>query len=108
MRGRSGPSSRGARGLAYITVGEDGTLGGPFAKNISDAERDGIAAAMGANPGDAIFFAAGPRETYQELLGAARLEIRTPLQSVRPERLGSAVGGGRAHVQADRRSRCLR
>ena len=66
---------RGARGLAYITVGEDGTLGGPVAKNISDAERDGIAAAMGANPGDAIFFAAGPRETSQELLGAARLEI---------------------------------
>ena len=66
---------RGARGLAYITVGEDGTLGGPVAKNISDAERDGIAAAMDANPGDAIFFAAGARETSQELLGAARLEI---------------------------------
>ncbi len=66
---------RGARGLAYITVGEDGTLGGPVAKNISDAERDGIAAAMDANPGDAIFFAAGAREISQELLGAARLEI---------------------------------
>ncbi|QIK73570.1 aspartate--tRNA ligase [Propioniciclava coleopterorum] len=66
---------RGARGLAYITVGEDGTLGGPVAKNISEAERDGIAAAMDAAPGDAIFFAAGARETSQELLGAARLEI---------------------------------
>ena len=66
---------RGARGLAYITVGEDGTLGGPVAKNITEAERDGIAAAMDAKPGDAIFFAAGARETSQELLGAARLEI---------------------------------
>ena len=66
---------RGARGLAYITVGEDGELGGPVAKNISDAERAGIAAAMDAQPGDAIFFAAGNRETSQELLGAARLEI---------------------------------
>jgi len=66
---------RGAKGLAYITVGEDGTLGGPVAKNISEAERDGIAEAMGANPGDAIFFAAGAREASQELLGAARLEI---------------------------------
>ncbi|MBK8462936.1 MAG: aspartate--tRNA ligase [Nigerium sp.] len=66
---------RGARGLAYITVGEDGTLGGPVAKNISEAERAGIAAAMDAAPGDAIFFAAGARETSQELLGAARLEI---------------------------------
>ena len=66
---------RGARGLAYITVGEDGELGGPVAKNISEGEREGIAAAMGAEPGDAIFFAAGARETSQELLGAARLEI---------------------------------
>lgn len=66
---------RGARGLAYITVGSDGTLGGPVAKNISEAEREGIAAAMDAKPGDAIFFAAGARETSQELLGAARLEI---------------------------------
>ncbi|MEA4943105.1 MAG: aspartate--tRNA ligase [Propionicimonas sp.] len=66
---------RGARGLAYITVGEDGELGGPVAKNISDTERAGIAAAMDAHPGDAIFFAAGARETSQELLGAARLEI---------------------------------
>ncbi len=66
---------RGAKGLAYITVGEDGTLGGPVAKNISEAERAGIAEAMGAGPGDAIFFAAGAREASQELLGAARLEI---------------------------------
>ncbi|SHJ91757.1 aspartyl-tRNA synthetase [Tessaracoccus bendigoensis DSM 12906] len=66
---------RGAKGLAYITVQEDGTLGGPVAKNISETERDGIAEAMGANPGDAIFFAAGAREASQELLGAARLEI---------------------------------
>ena len=66
---------RGAKGLAYITVGEDGTLGGPVAKNITEAERDGIAAVMDAKPGDAIFFGAGAREASQELLGAARLEI---------------------------------
>ncbi|MCG6566557.1 aspartate--tRNA ligase [Tessaracoccus sp. ZS01] len=66
---------RGARGLAYITIGEDGTLGGPVAKNLSDVERDGIAGIMDAQPGDAIFFAAGRREQSQELLGAARLEI---------------------------------
>ena len=66
---------RGAKGLAYITVGEDGELGGPVAKNISEEERSGIAAAMDASPGDAIFFGAGAREATQELLGAARLEI---------------------------------
>ena len=40
---------RGAKGLAYVTVAEDGTLGGPVAKNISDAEREGLAAAVGAD-----------------------------------------------------------
>ncbi|MBO3128970.1 aspartate--tRNA ligase [Dermatophilus congolensis] len=66
---------RGAKGLAYVTIGEDGALGGPVAKNISETEREGLAAKVGANPGDAIFFAAGEREASQELLGAARLEI---------------------------------
>ncbi len=66
---------RGAKGLAYITVGADGTLAGPVAKNISKNERAHIAEQVGAKPGDAIFFAAGARTASQELLGAARLEI---------------------------------
>ncbi len=66
---------RGAKGLAYVTVGEDGELGGPVAKNITDDERVGLAAATGAQPGDAIFFAAGKQSEARALLGAARLEI---------------------------------
>jgi aspartyl-tRNA synthetase len=66
---------RGARGLAYVTVGEDGGLGGPVAKNLSDAERAGLAAHTGAGRGDCVFFAAGPPKTSRALLGAARLEI---------------------------------
>ena len=66
---------RGATGLAYVTVGEDGTLGGPVAKNITDAERAGLAEAAGAKPGDCIFFAAGGVDASRALLGAARLEI---------------------------------
>ncbi|MFI2102308.1 aspartate--tRNA ligase [Isoptericola sp. NPDC019693] len=66
---------RGAKGLAYVTYGEDGTLGGPVAKNLSDAEREGLAAATGAQPGDAVFFAAGKTAEARALLGAARLEI---------------------------------
>ncbi|MGC0142515.1 aspartate--tRNA ligase [Pseudactinotalea sp. Z1732] len=66
---------RGAKGLAYVTVGTDGTLGGPVAKNLSDTERDGLAAHVGAAPGDAIFFAAGPVKASRALLGAARVEI---------------------------------
>ncbi len=66
---------RGARGLAYITINEAGELAGPVAKNLSDAEKAAIVPAADAQPGDAIFFAAGEREPSQELLGAARVEI---------------------------------
>ena len=66
---------RGAKGLAYILVGEDGTLSGPVAKNITEAEREGIAAHVGAKPGDCIFFAAGDVKSSRALLGAARGEI---------------------------------
>ena len=67
--------ARGAKGIAYILVNADGTLGGPVSKNISESEQAGIAALVGAKPGDAIFFAAGERSASQQLLGAARLEI---------------------------------
>ena len=66
---------RGAKGLAYVTFGTDGELGGPVAKNISEGERAGLAKATGAQPGDCIFFAAGPRAEALALLGATRLEI---------------------------------
>jgi aspartyl-tRNA synthetase len=66
---------RGAKGLAYVLVGEDGTLSGPVAKNISDEEKAGLVAAAGAEPGDAIFFAAGEANASRALLGAARNEI---------------------------------
>ena len=66
---------RGARGLAYVLVGEDGELGGPVAKNLSDGERAGLAAQVGAAPGDCVFFAAGPVTSSRALLGAARNEI---------------------------------
>jgi aspartyl-tRNA synthetase len=67
--------SRGAKGLAYILVGEDGTLGGPVAKNLSADESANVASVSGAAPGDAIFFAAGEKSVSQNLLGAVRLEI---------------------------------
>ncbi|HEY3925602.1 MAG TPA: aspartate--tRNA ligase [Acidothermaceae bacterium] len=67
--------ARGAKGLAYVLVGADGELGGPVAKNLSDAELADLAEHVTAAPGDAIFFAAGERTASLELLGAARLEI---------------------------------
>ena len=67
--------ARGAKGLAYILVAADGTLGGPVAKNLSEKETAGIVAHVGAKTGDAIFFAAGDRVSSLNLLGAVRLEI---------------------------------
>lgn len=75
---------RGAKGLAYVTVDSDGTLGGPVAKNISDTERDGLAMAVGAKPGDAVFFAAGRAGDARALLGAARGEIADRLGLIDP------------------------
>ena len=67
--------ARGAKGLAYILVNTDGTLGGPVAKNLSEKELAGVVSAAGATNGDAIFFAAGERVASQNLLGAVRNEI---------------------------------
>jgi aspartyl-tRNA synthetase len=67
--------ARGAKGLAYILVGQDATLSGPVAKNLSEKESAGIANQVGAKNGDAIFFAAGSTVSSQSLLGAVRLEI---------------------------------
>jgi aspartyl-tRNA synthetase len=75
---------RGHKGLAYVLVAEDGTLGGPVAKNLTDAERDGLTAHVGAKPGDCIFFAAGPAKGARALLGATRIEIAKRLDLIDP------------------------
>ncbi len=75
---------RGHKGLAYVLVGDDGTLGGPVAKNLSDAERDGLAAHVGAVPGDCVFFSAGAAKSSRALLGAARDEIAKRLDLIDP------------------------
>ena len=66
---------RGAPGLAYVLVQEDGSLGGGVAKFLTETEAAGLAAHVGAVPGDCIFFGAGAAKASRALLGAARLEI---------------------------------
>ncbi|MUL63305.1 aspartate--tRNA ligase [Mycobacterium sp. CBMA 234] len=75
---------RGHKGLAYVLVGEDGELGGPVAKNLTDAERAGLAEHVGAKVGDCIFFAAGPAKGARALLGATRIEIAKRLDLIDP------------------------
>ena len=76
---------RGAKGLAYVLIGEDGTLGGPVAKNLSEAEKEGLAEKVGAQPGDCVFFAAGETKASRALLGAARSEIAERLELIDPD-----------------------
>jgi aspartyl-tRNA synthetase len=75
---------RGHKGLAYVLVADDGTLGGPVAKNLTDAERDGLAAHVGAKPGDCVFFSAGPAKAARALLGATRIEVAKRLEMIDP------------------------
>jgi aspartyl-tRNA synthetase len=69
--------ARGAKGLAYVVLDQEtGEARGPVAKNLSADHLAGLADAVGAKPGDAVFFAASDtRREAQELLGAARIEI---------------------------------
>jgi aspartyl-tRNA synthetase len=76
--------TRGAKGLAYITIDESGEMGGPVAKNLSPAELAQLPERTGARVGDAIFFAAGERTSSQALLGAARNEIADKLGLIDP------------------------
>ncbi len=79
--------ARGARGLAYVLIGAAGEVSdsGPVAKHLSADERAGLAAAAGAQPGDCVFFAAGPPQQARGLLGAARLEIGERLGLIDPD-----------------------
>ena len=76
--------ARGAKGLAYILVQDDGSLSGPVAKNLSPNEAAAIASFVGASAEDAIFFAAGTQSTSQSLLGAVRLEIAQRCNLIAP------------------------
>jgi aspartyl-tRNA synthetase len=63
---------RGAKGLAWGVVEDDGSLRSPLSKFMSEAEIAGVIAATGANPGDAVFFGAGETTFARELMGALR------------------------------------
>ncbi|MGQ9350025.1 aspartate--tRNA ligase [Mycolicibacterium gilvum] len=76
---------RGHKGLAYVLVGKDGELTGPVAKNLTDAERAGLTAHVGANPGDCVFFAAGTAKSARALLGATRIEVAKRLDLIDPD-----------------------
>ncbi len=78
--------ARGAKGLAYVVLdAETGEARGPVARNLSAEHLAGLGDAVGAKPGDAVFFAAdSDARAAQELLGAARVEIARRTGQVDP------------------------
>ena len=66
---------RGAKGLAWGVVEEDGSLRSPLAKFMSEGEIAGVLSATSAGPGDAVFFGAGAEHFTRELMGALRVAV---------------------------------
>ena len=67
--------SYGAKGLAYMSVLEDGSYKASFSKFMTEDELKALADAMGAQPGDLLFFAADKNKVVYDVLGALRLEL---------------------------------
>lgn len=75
----------GAKGLAWVKVKDDGQWQSPIAKFFSEDERQQIAAALGAEPGDLLFFGADRASTVFQVLGELRVELARRLQMLDPE-----------------------
>ncbi|MCR5743760.1 MAG: aspartate--tRNA ligase [Lachnospiraceae bacterium] len=69
----------GAKGLAYICIGEDGTLKSSFAKFMKEEEMAAIVKAMGGENGDLLLFAADKNKIVWNVLGALRCEMAKQL-----------------------------
>ncbi len=65
----------GAKGLAYLSVQEDGTYKSSFSKFMSEEELAALVAAMDGEKGDLLFFAADTNKVVWDVLGALRLEL---------------------------------
>jgi aspartyl-tRNA synthetase len=68
----------GAKGLVWMKVGADGSLDSPVAKFLSDDERAGLSAALGAQPGDLLLLVADEWMTACEVLGQLRNGLGRP------------------------------
>ncbi|MBE5954497.1 MAG: aspartate--tRNA ligase [Lachnospiraceae bacterium] len=69
----------GAKGLAYIAIGEDGTIKSSFAKFMKDEEMTALISAMEGENGDLLLFAADKTKLVYDVLGALRVELANQL-----------------------------
>ncbi len=72
----------GAKGLAYLSVQEDGTYKSSFSKFMTEEELAALVAAMDGEKGDLLFFAADTNKVVWDVLGALRLELAKQMEII--------------------------
>lgn len=70
----------GAKGLAYLSIQEDGSYKSSFAKFMTEEELQALVTAMDGEPGDLLLFAADQNKIVWDVLGNLRLEIARNLE----------------------------
>ena len=70
----------GAKGLAYIAIGQDGTVKSSFAKFMKEEEMTALIQAMKGENGDLLLFAADKTKLVWDVLGALRLELAKQME----------------------------
>ena len=70
---RSTAISFGAKGIAWITYMEDGTVKSPILKFLTEEQIEALKVRAGANPGDIVFFVADEKKTTYDVMGRFRL-----------------------------------
>lgn len=65
---------QGAKGLAWVRVGDDGSLTGPIAKFLTEEDVAALTGSLGLKPGSAVFFGAGEFDEVSKIMGAVRVE----------------------------------
>ncbi|MCX5101849.1 aspartate--tRNA ligase [Streptomyces sp. NBC_00439] len=64
----------GAKGLAWVRVGEDGTLAGPIAKFLTETDVKTLTERLSLVPGHAVFFGAGEFDEVSKIMSVVRVE----------------------------------
>lgn len=75
----------GAKGLAWLSINEDGSFKSSFSKFMTEDELSAIVERLEGKPGDLLLFAADSTKIVLSVLGALRLQIADELGLRRPD-----------------------
>ena len=86
-RMNSWAQGEGQPGLGYVFWSEDqGSWGGPIAKNLGSEATDAVMGQLGLGKGDAAFFVAGDPKVFVKFAGSARTKLGTDLGLIADDR----------------------